>query len=328
MFPGGRREALVRAAPYLAAAVAFALGFVGVYWLLVLTEPGQRLENLALQGAELRSADDRGRSLGALSPISVATFGFALALVAFAGAARGRLALGVLAASVMVAAVVAADLLKDVLPRPAHVVGPVWLLRNSFPSGTAAVATAVAVGALLVSPDRLRWVVLVVGSVGIGVVAQALQVTGWHRLSDVVGSALLVTAVASGGVALLAAADFTAPTAVGRVHPRLYASLLTGASVVMAAGGLILVLLVAFPLLSSPEGGTRAFLQTAFPLFSIGLTVLILALFARVIEPRSLGRRPPPPAVEPADQEPAATRLPADSSADSPDPSGARARGR
>jgi hypothetical protein len=295
---GDRREVLSRAAPYLVAALAFGLAFLAVYALLVSTEAGQRLENLALQGAALRSAEDFDQSLGTLVPISVATFGMAVAIVAFAGIARGRLALGALAASVMVVAVGGAEVLKELLPRPEHIEGPRWLLRNSFPSGTAAVASAVAVGALLVAPDRLRWIVLVIGSVGVGVIAQALQVVGWHRLSDVFGSALLVAAVASAGVALLAGADLTAPTGVGRVHPRLYRALVVGAAAVMAVGAVMLVLLVAFPLLSSPEGGKRVFLQTAFPLFATGLTVVTLTLVARLIESRTLGRRPPPRATE------------------------------
>jgi hypothetical protein len=51
----------------------------------------------------------------------------------------------------------------------------------------------------------------------------------------------------------------------------------------------MLVLVVAFPILSSPEGARRAFLQTAFPLFGAGLTIIALVTFARVIEPFSLG---------------------------------------
>jgi hypothetical protein len=122
-----------------------------------------------------------------------------------------------------------------------------------------------------------------------------------------------VAAIGSVGVAVLAAVGRVAPTRVGRVHPRLYRVLVVGAAAVIAIGGVVLLVLVVFPLLGSSEGGRRAFLQTAFPLFGIGLTVAIATVFARVIEPYSLGRRPPPPA-RPAeiettseDDEPAAT---------------------
>jgi hypothetical protein len=86
------------------------------------------------------------------------------------------------------------------------------------------------------------------------------------------------------------------------VHPRLYRVLVVGAGAVIAIGGLVLLVLLVFPHLGSPEGGRRAFLQTAFPLFAIGLTVAIATVFARLIEPYSLGRRPPPP-TPPADTE-------------------------
>jgi hypothetical protein len=145
-----------------------------------------------------------------------------------------------------------------------------------------------AVGPLIVSPDRLRWAVLMAGCLGVAIVAQATQVAGWHRLSDVLGSALLVVAVGSFGVGALATIDLVAPSMVGRVDPRVYAALLVGAAAVLALGALLLVLLIAFPLLSTPEGGRRAFLQTAFPLLTAALTLL---LFARLLEQRSLGRR-------------------------------------
>jgi hypothetical protein len=157
------------------------------------------------------------------------------------------------------------------------------------------VAVAVLVGALLVSPERLRWAVLLIGAPAAGIVAEATQVAGWHRLSDVVGSAFLAVTIGSVGVAILAAAGRVAPSRVGRVHPRLYRVLVVGAGAVIAIGGLVLLVLLVFPHLGSPEGGRRAFLQTAFPLFAIGLTVAIATVFARLIEPYSLGRRPPPP---------------------------------
>jgi hypothetical protein len=99
------------------------------------------------------------------------------------------------------------------------------------------------------------------------------------------------------------------------VHPRLYRAIEVAAVAVMAVGAVMLVLLIAFPLLSTPEGGTRVFLQTAFPLFATGLTILTLTLVARLIEPRTLGRRPPPRAIEPIDREPAVAGPPPDASA-------------
>jgi hypothetical protein len=288
-----RRAALARAFPFLAAGAGLLLAFVAVYTVAVLTGTGQRIENLALLGAAIRTEIERGQSVGVLSPVSVVTFGFALVAVVIVGFARRRPELGAVAAAVMLLAVLAAELLKEVLIRPTHVIGPIWLLRNSFPSGTVAVVCAIAVGALIVSPDRLRWVVLVVGSVALAITAQSTQIAGWHRLSDAIGSALLVTAAGAFGIGVLAATDLIAESTVGRIGRRVYAVLLIGAGTMLALGALLLVVLVLFPLLSTPEGGRRVFLQTAFPLVAAALTMLVLVLFARLLEDRTLGRRSP-----------------------------------
>ena len=287
-----RRAAISRTAPYALAAAALLGAFVAVYVVAVLTEQGQRVENTALLGAAIRSEAERGQSADALSPVSLVTFGFAVLLVAAVGFARRRPGLGLLAGAVMVIAVVAAELLKDVLPRPAHINGPVWLLRNSFPSGTVAVVAAMGIGAMFVSPDRLRWAVLGIGSVALAIAAQSTQIAGWHRLSDALGSGLLVAAVGAFGVAVLASADLVATSTVGRITSRVYVAILLVAGLLLAVGTLLLVLLVVFPLLASPEGGRRVFFQTAFPLFAAALTPLTLVLFARLLEGRSLGRRP------------------------------------
>jgi len=296
-----RRAAIARATQYALAGAAMLVAFIAVYVVAVLTETGQRIENTALLGAAIRSEAERGQSAEALSPVSLVTFGFAVFLVTAAGFARRREGLGLLAAAVMVIAVLAAEVLKDVLPRPAHIDGPIWLLRNSFPSGTVAVVAAMSVGAMLVSPDRLRWAVLVIGTVALAIAAQSTQIAGWHRLSDAVGSGLLVASVGAFGVAVLAAADLVATSTIGRITWRAYAAILIVAGLLLAVGTLLLLLLVVFPLLSSPEGGRRVFFQTAFPLFAAALTPLTLALFARLIEGRSLGARPkvgPEPAEE------------------------------
>jgi hypothetical protein len=287
-----RRAAIARATPYALAGAALLVAFIAVYVVAVLTETGQRVENTALLGAAIRSEAERGQSAEALSPVSILTFGFAVVLVTAVAFARRREGLGLLAASVMVIAVMAAELLKDVLPRPAHIDGPIWLLRNSFPSGTVAVVAAMSVGAMLVSPDRMRWAALGIGSVALAIAAQSTQIAGWHRLSDAVGSGLLVAAVGAFSVAVLAAADLVATSAVGRITWRVYAAILIVAGLLLAVGTLLLLFLVVFPLLSSPEGGRRVFFQTAFPLFAAALTPLTLALFARLLEGRSLGAQP------------------------------------
>ncbi|HEX5589671.1 MAG TPA: hypothetical protein VFX65_05225, partial [Candidatus Limnocylindrales bacterium] len=158
------------------ATIAAAAAFWLVYAAFVLTEPGQRAENLALLGAELRSEADRAASLGRLSLISVVSFGLGILLVFLGATMRRRAMLGIAVAAVMAGSVVAAELLKELLPRPALVAGPAWILRNDFPSGHSTIGAAVAVGLLLVAPDRLRWLVLPAGALAAGFIGHATQV--------------------------------------------------------------------------------------------------------------------------------------------------------
>ncbi|MFP5341815.1 MAG: hypothetical protein ACLGIJ_02655 [Candidatus Limnocylindria bacterium] len=260
------------------------------YSVLVATEPGQRIENLALRGAELRSDAERAAALGRLSIVTVAIFGIALVAVLGVGFLRGRERLAFMVAGTMGASVVLAELLKEWLSRPALVEGPIWLLRNSFPSGSAAVAASIAIGAVLVAPDRLRWIVLPIGAVFAGLIVDAVQTAGWHRLSDTVGGVLLVIAAASLGLAALATRGLVHPSPDARIDRRVRAILLVGGSAVVVLGALLVVLPGVFPLLAAPDGARRSILQTAFPLLGLGVTVLALVLFATSIDGYTLGR--------------------------------------
>jgi hypothetical protein len=278
------------------AAAAVALALLVLTWAAAVgTEFGQRAENAALLGAEFRPSSEREAGLGRLSLITATMFGVAVVGLFLVALSRRRAGLAIVVAGSMVASVVAAELLKAVLPRPELVPGPSWMLRNSFPSGTAAVASAVAIGALLVAPDRLRWLALPAGAVYAAVIGEATQATGWHRLSDVVGSLLLVIAITSGALALLASVGLVQPGRHGRVHPRVRNTLAVLALVALVLGVALLLLATVFPLLTSPTGARRVFLQTAFPLIGAGVTVGAIVLFGRLVEPYTLGLGPPSP---------------------------------
>jgi membrane-associated phospholipid phosphatase len=264
--------------------------FLAIYGVAVLTESGQRIENLALLGSDFRSEVERELSIQRLAPLSVVTFAIALAGAVFLGFARSRPALGFAVAGVMVLSVVLAEALKLALPRPPLVEGPGWLLRNSFPSGTAAVAAAIALGLVLLAPDRLRWLGLLAGSSLIALVAHALQVSGWHRLSDVVGSTMLVLAVASFAVGAFAAVGLSSRSTKGAVHPAVYALVAVLAVAAMAVAALMLLLLTLFPTLGAPVGSQRAFHQVAFPLLGAGGSALVVTAFARALDGWSIGR--------------------------------------
>jgi hypothetical protein len=285
------RAAAISAERRFSALFAGALALMGaIYLAFVTTETGQRLENLALRGAALRTDSERETGLARLSQVSILIFGAALVAVVVVGLIRRRPRLGIAVGGLMIASVLAVELLKGVLPRPLLVEGPTWILRNSFPSGSAAVAVAIAVGAILVSPDRVRWVIVPVGAAYAAIVVEALQTTGWHRLSDTLGSVLVVVAVASAGLVLLARAGLVQLSEHGRIDRRVRTILLVTALVALAVATIVLAIGSLFPLLTSSDGGRRVFLQTAFPLVGIGFVSLAIVAFARVVEPFTLGR--------------------------------------
>ncbi|HET9520620.1 MAG TPA: phosphatase PAP2 family protein [Candidatus Limnocylindrales bacterium] len=261
-----------------------------VYGLFVLTGSGQRLENIALMGAQLRRDAVREESLAYLSQVSIVSYAAAIFCLVAIAFLRRRLGLGALVGLVMGGSVVVAEVLKDVLPRPELVTGPAWILRNDFPSGHATIAASIGIGALLVAPDRLRWVVLPLGAAFAAVIGQSSQITGWHRMSGAAGGVTLVIAASCAALFLLARRGYVQPTQRGRIHPRLRAAILVvpaGAFVVAAAA---LALLVAFPLLQAPRDADAVFLHTVFELLGFGFTIVAFVAFAAVIEPFSLGR--------------------------------------
>ncbi|MDD9208169.1 hypothetical protein PU560_17110 [Georgenia sp. 10Sc9-8] len=144
-----------RAAALVVAVVA-ALGVVALWWVFVATVPGQRVEEIALEGSTLgrwRLAD------GARAVLDVVSVPF-LALATLAGvviaALRRQWRLAVVVPLMVGAANVTTQVLKYVvLPRPDLSVGPAH--DNSLPSGHTTVAGSVAAVAVLVMPPRWRW---------------------------------------------------------------------------------------------------------------------------------------------------------------------------
>lgn len=270
----------------------FALALFAVTYLgLVTTEVGQRVENLALRGAELRSEADRDAALGRLSVVTVAIFGISLVAVLAVGFLRRRERLAFIVAGAMGGSVVIAEILKSIIERPALVEGPIWLLRNSFPSGSAAVAASIAVGSLLVAPDRLRWIVLPLAVGFAALIGEAVQTAGWHRLSDTLGGVLIVITVASAGLAVLAWDGHVTPSRDARIDRRMRTALLSGGAVAIGIAAILIVLPAIFPLLGEPDGARRSIFQTAFPLLGVGTTTIAIVAFSRAIDGVSLGRR-------------------------------------
>lgn len=307
--PGWAARIRFRGSPavrFAAAALVAAAGVVAVWLLLVGTEPGQRLENAALRGAEFRTDLDRQAALDRLSQVTASTFGLVAVGCFLVGQLRKRGWLATVVVVSMAAGVAMTELLKAVLGRPELVGGPAWIVQNSFPSGSAAVATAVALGLYVVAPDRLRWLALTAGVVVAAFISESVQTSGWHRLSDTVGAACMALVAMFAGLWLLARAGLVLPSDRGHVDRRVAAGLWLVAGVALALGTVVLLLLALFPVLTTPVDAERALLQTAFPLIGTGWTVVAILLAARVVEPFTLGVSAPPTEAAPGN----ATRSP------------------
>ncbi|WP_330186225.1 phosphatase PAP2 family protein [Dactylosporangium sp. AC04546] len=171
-----------------------------VYLVLVGTAGGQRLDLWLLPRAGSWGGYEQETALlgparwvlgVAGNPVLLAAV---LGVLLLGGVLAGRAAAAGAGLGVVAVALGVAWVAKAVLPRPDLGVSG-SITHNSFPSGhVAAVMAVVAVG-LLVVPPAGRWLVAVPGAAGVSVVAGATMVAGWHRLSDVVGSVLLVAAV-------------------------------------------------------------------------------------------------------------------------------------
>jgi membrane-associated phospholipid phosphatase len=271
-------------------ALAFVALLAVLYWAFVLTEAGQRLENVALAGAALRTEPTRADAQTGLGMISETSFAVVILLAAAAAVFRRRLTLAVVIVAAMGGSVVVAELLKGSLPRPGLVEGPAWILRNTFPSGHAAVAAAIGVGLVLAVPARLRWMALPVAAVGAALVGQATIGAGWHRASDAIGGVLLVLGVTCAVLAVLATLGHVLPEAMGQVHPRIHRGLVLVAAVAVAIGAVLGLAAIVVAVSGSRAEAYAGSVHLALVFAAAGVTVLAFDAFGRLVEPLAFGR--------------------------------------
>jgi hypothetical protein len=227
------------------------------YLVLVLTASGQAYENQALVGAREESRELRAESLSGLDELTALSFALAIVVVVAVALLRRKPLLAAAAAGIMVGSVAVTEALQRLLVRPELVEAPVYWLSNSFPSGHAAVAVAVGISAVLVAPYVLRALVTLGAAAYAMSVELAVVTAGWHRLSDVVGAAALVLAVACVALYLLARVGhirlFLQPRRIGFTAVAL---VLGGATLIFSGVGLMgwleLLPITAEPSLPSP----------------------------------------------------------------------------
>ena len=274
------------------AALVAALGALVAYLLVVLTPIGQQVENLALLGAREEFRELRTESLTELHEISALSFALAIALVVAIAFLRRKPVLAATAAGVMVSAVLATELVKRVLIRPELIEAPGHWVSNSFPSGHVAVAVAVSIGAVLVVPYALRPAVTLGAAIYAAAIAQAVGIAGWHRLSDVIGAALVVLAVSSLALLWLTRAGRVEPF----VKPRrigftLVALVLGGAALIFGGGGLM-GLSQLLPVPSAPTAAELRLAYTTSLVLGVAAIGLVFLAFLWLIRPYAIDEPP------------------------------------
>ncbi|MFE5591837.1 phosphatase PAP2 family protein [Streptomyces sp. NPDC056549] len=176
-----------------------------VYAGLVLTATGRRWGDAAVTG---RRADPAAvtvlrehPSLAGLTTLSLVLGCVALLAV---GLIRKRYVLTGAAAGGVVTALAVTGLLQWYAPRPRTLDTAGALVPSGFPSVQTTLALGIALGLVLVVPYRSRALVVGAATLWAAAVGAYTIATGQHRPGDVIAAALVVLAVTSGLVAVIA----------------------------------------------------------------------------------------------------------------------------
>lgn len=164
--------------------------FCALVWGSLYTVPGQNLDNLTMEALAGRVALlPEGLEL-ATSLVSVPALAVASVFVAAVAVIRRRPALALRSVAVVAGANLSTQVIKALLERPD--LGVSLTLANSFPSGHTTFAASIAVALILVAPKGFRSGAAIAGWAWTAVMGVVVISHGWHRLSDVLGSILLV----------------------------------------------------------------------------------------------------------------------------------------
>ena len=185
----------------LGGALVLAAALAGVYLACVRTVRGQLREN-ALHETAVNTPDAAGigwlrdvfRVVERLEPQHLLV-AFAAMVVLGALSGRGRVRRTVVGVGVALGTLGVTELLKlELLSRPT-LSGLYGAIPNSLPSGHTSGVLGLALGFLLVAPRWLRPVLTLVGAAAAGAMGAFVVDHGWHRVSDVLASALVGSVV-------------------------------------------------------------------------------------------------------------------------------------
>jgi membrane-associated phospholipid phosphatase len=258
------------------------------YRVFVTTTRGQRVDELAFEGAEHGQGSLWLVAEPVLDVVSVSFVVLGVGAAMAVALVRRR---GVLAAQVAVlvggANLTTQALKHQILTRPDLLDG--WNGPNTLPSGHTTVAASVSVALLLATPRAWRPVVALLGGAYTAATGVSVLIGQWHRPSDVVAALLVVLAWGALVCALTPSSSLDLParrfrTPSGGVEPKAFAT--PGSSVVAGllllgaagAGGLsaMAVLRLAGPSSAGVPSDVAAY--AAGSLAVLGTTAMVFAL--------------------------------------------------
>ncbi|WP_425955208.1 phosphatase PAP2 family protein [Xylanimonas sp. McL0601] len=185
-----------RTGPRVLAAVVAVVAVLAVHltwYVFVATEAGQRIDRLALAGAQHGQYELWILAEPVLGVVSVAFVVAGIVAAMAIALVRRRWALALQVALLVGGANATTQILKHYVYDRPHLL-PGWNGANTLPSGHTTVAASVAAALLIAAPRSWRPTVAVVGGLWTAATGISTLVGQWHRPSDVVAALLVVLA--------------------------------------------------------------------------------------------------------------------------------------
>ncbi len=174
--------------------ISLFLCFLFIYWLAVLTKPGQVIDLGILYTKVDYSNYIKNFSYFLLTETTEFVVIVTIILIVIVGVAKKKYVDVAYIVTAIIFSNVATQIFKHyILQRPDYAV--LYVFKNSYPSGHMTLVTSVMLGFMLIVPVAFKKLFKIFAVVFMVFFGMAVCVAQWHRLSDVVGSILLTTSI-------------------------------------------------------------------------------------------------------------------------------------
>jgi membrane-associated phospholipid phosphatase len=266
-----RRPSGASAARSIGVAVASIVFVFVAYVIFVRTHEGQRLDLIASDHVG-QSGASSAKLTSLLHDVTIGSIALTLGVCVVIAVLRQRWRLAAGALAIVGGATLTTEGLKHlILTRPEHGYGTF----NTFPSGHTTVTASLVLAALLVVPNGGRWLVQLVGSLGVGVVGTGTVVAGWHHPSDVVAGLGVTLAWGAIVLAMISMTGVDPAPRPPRSHPvALFVGLMVAAALFVALG-------------VRPDNSVTDLVVLAITMTGLALAgAVAIGVFARLVDAR------------------------------------------